>query len=167
MLHNASIYLSDFKAVANRLILFLMQLNLITCKWLYQKLMHNFQFFTWRANQAGPLCHGISLVSLQEWGGAEHKGKFSDLVLFAFEQCCWSVHAAFISFSLSHFKGVRAASLNQKLAEMFFQNLLKLLSSPLPPPPSQNFQVYWLNTTCIICWQVCSLTVGLCVKVEG
>lgn len=66
--------------------------------------MHNFQFLDSEQAKATFVCCGMFSVSLREWGGGELNKKFSDLVLFAFEQCCSSVLTP-LSFSLSPFEG--------------------------------------------------------------
>lgn len=40
--------------------------------------MYNFQFLAAEQAKSTSVCCGTSLVSLQEWGGGEHKEKFSD-----------------------------------------------------------------------------------------
>lgn len=135
MLHNASIYLSDFKAVANQLMLFLMQLNLITCKWLYQKLMHNFQYFL-HEEWTKLALFTVEYLWFHCRNGEEQNTRENSLTW-----CCLLSSSAanlcmllLVSFSLSHFEGLQAASLNQKLPEMFFSKSSQSVVVPSSPP---------------------------------
>lgn len=65
--------------------------------------MHNFQFLDAEQAKSTSVCCGVSSVSLQEWGGGEHKEKVSDPVLLAFEQRCSSVGSAFSEFQFVWF----------------------------------------------------------------
>lgn len=60
--------------------------------------MYNFQFLAAEQAKSTSVCCGTSLVSLQEWGGGEHKEKFSDRSV---ARLCILL---LVSFSLSHFE---------------------------------------------------------------